>query len=140
MKSYRLPQAPKGIATDILNAHKSPPAAHAAVGATSASDYADPKNFKYPINANSKSERLKKIRAAIAYFSRNADKTYTPGQATSVARRIYNAAKGAGIEVSTDWLEKFGLKTKSARKLIAHNYTVSWPSPMGMTGRSAHAG
>ena len=112
MRLNKLPPKPTGKASDIPHAHKSPPAAHAAEGATKPSDYADPKNFKYPINAKTAAKKYKKVKAAISYFASNADATYTKDQQTSVARRIYNAAKEVGIDVSNDWLSRFGLASK----------------------------
>ena len=96
---------------DIPYAHKSPPAKHAAAGATQKSDYADPKNYKYPIN------NADKVRAAIAYFSRFASKTYSEDQAKSVAGRIFVAAKKFKIGVSRNWLAKYGLTKKSNRSV-----------------------
>lgn len=146
----KLPPGPgKGTLDEhsISNAHKSPPARHAAGGATKPSDYADPSNYKYPLVDKNPTATKKKVNAALKYFSREADKTYTKPQQKSVAKRILQAALKNGIEVSNDWRQKFGLpimKAKSRTATLPENKRQIGAIP-GMNrvahcmSRSAHA-
>lgn len=76
-------------------APKKPPKKYREGGATSKSDYADPENYKYPIDTEAH------VRSAISYFSKpaNADK-YSKSKQQSIWARIRSAAKKYKIEMS----------------------------------------
>jgi hypothetical protein len=76
---------------------KSPPKEYREEGATSRSDYADPKQYKYPLHSESN------VRAAVSYFSmpKNAGK-YSSDEQRAIWGRIKSAAKRYGIELSDD--------------------------------------
>jgi len=73
---------------------KKPPKKYREGGATKRSDYADPDNWKYPIDTEAH------VRAAISYFSKpaNANK-YSKSQQSAIWSRIKAAAKKYGIEI-----------------------------------------
>lgn len=74
-----------------------PPKEHRETGATKASDYADPENWKYPIH------RAENVRAAISYFSQPDNyRLYSQEQQRKMWRRMVAAAKKFEIEVSPD--------------------------------------
>jgi hypothetical protein len=76
-------------------APKSPPKGYP----TSKDDYADPTNFKYPL------ETEKHVRAALSYFSKKANRSkggYSPAEQKFMWGRILRAAKKYGIELSPD--------------------------------------
>ena len=80
---------------DILKiALDAPPKKYKETGATKRSDYADPDNYKYPIDTE------KHVRAAISYFSnpKNAGK-YSKAKQKSIWACIRRAAKKFGIEI-----------------------------------------
>lgn len=79
----------------IKYAHRTPPKEYREEGARSPKDYADPKNYKYPLHT------AENVRAAITYFSRPKNqKMYTPEERRAIWRRILRAAKRFGVEVS----------------------------------------
>jgi len=71
-----------------------PPKKYREGGATKRSDYADPENYKYPIDTKAH------VRAAISYFSnpKNAGK-YSKSKQKSIWSRIKRAAKKFKIEI-----------------------------------------
>jgi len=71
-----------------------PPKKYRETGAKSRSDYADPDNYKYPIDTE------KHVRAAISYFSnpKNAGK-YSVSKQKAIWGRIRRAAKRFKIEI-----------------------------------------
>ncbi len=73
---------------------KKPPKKYREGGATKRSDYADPENYKYPIDTEAH------VRAAISYFSKpaNAGK-YSTSKQKSIWSRIRSAAKKYKIEI-----------------------------------------
>jgi len=75
-------------------ASHTPPKAYKEGGATGRKDYADPANYKYPIDTE------KHVRAAISYFSqpKNAS-VYGQAEQKSIWARIRAAAKKFGIEM-----------------------------------------
>lgn len=77
----------------VEGGHKTPPKEYREGGAKKEKHYADPKNFKYPIDDEGH------VRAAISYFSKpkNAG-VYSPEQQKSIWSRIRKAAKKFGIE------------------------------------------
>jgi hypothetical protein len=86
-------------------APKSPPKGYP----SSRSQYADPKNYKYPLDTE------KHVRAALGYFSKPANRSkggYTPEEQKFMWRRIIRAAKKYDIELSPD-------VKKRAEKLLA---------------------
>lgn len=78
-----------------LAKEKSPPKKYREGGATSKSDYADPDNYKYPIDTEAH------VRAAISYFSKpaNANK-YSKSKQSAIWAKIRAAAKKYKIELS----------------------------------------
>lgn len=91
----------------IKGASRTPPKEYAEEGATSKKDYADSKNYKYPLHTE------KNVRAAMSYFAQPDNyKMYKPDERKTVAKRIMKAAKKYDIEVSDEWKKKFGLGTK----------------------------
>jgi len=74
---------------------KTPPKEYREGGATKGKHYADPKNYKYPIDTE------EHVRAAISYFSKpkNAG-VYSESEQKSIWSRIRSAAKKFGISVS----------------------------------------
>jgi hypothetical protein len=76
------------------NGPKKPPKKYRESGATSKSDYADPDNYKYPIDTEAH------VRAAISYFSKpaNANK-YPKAKQQSIWAKIRAAAKKYKIEI-----------------------------------------
>lgn len=74
-----------------------PPKEYREGGATSKKDYADPANYKYPIDSEIH------VRAAISYFSKpkNAG-VYSTDQQKAIWARIKRAAKKYGIELSEE--------------------------------------
>lgn len=76
---------------------KTPPKEFREEGATSRSDYADPKNYKYPLHTEAN------VRAAISYFSqpKNAQ-VYPMTERKAVWARIKRAAKQYKIELSPE--------------------------------------
>jgi len=116
--SKTLPPGPREEETleehDIEHAKKSPPKEYRQEGAKSGKDYADPKNFKYPVHTAANA------RNALARLAQNKG-TYTPEQLKSVAERIASACKKFGIEVSKEWKEGMGIKEKEAKKSVAGN-------------------
>jgi len=88
------------------SSHK-PPKEYAEGGAKKASDYADPKNWKYPI------DNEKHVRAAISYFGQPDNYgQYSTSERKTMANRIIRAAKKHGIKVSDEWKKKFGIGSK----------------------------
>lgn len=86
-------------------AHKTPPKEYREEGATERSDYADSKNYKYPLHTEAN------VRAALSYFAKPKNHNmYSPEERKKIARKILSAARKYKIEVSDDWREKFGLK------------------------------
>lgn len=78
-------------------AKATPPAEYRRQGATTADDYADPKNFKYPIHDEAH------VRAALSYFSmpKNREK-YSPEERAAISSRIERRAKRFGIETEKE--------------------------------------
>ena len=76
-------------------ANRTPPKEYRQGGATGKKDYADPANFKYPIDTE------EHVRAAISYFSKpkNAG-AYSTAEQKSIWGRIKSAAKKFGITLS----------------------------------------
>ncbi len=74
---------------------ETPPKEYREEGATSRSDYADPKNYKYPLHTEAN------VRAAVSYFSqpKNAQAYPTP-ERKAVWARITRAAEKHKIELS----------------------------------------
>jgi hypothetical protein len=89
----------------IPHAHRTPPKEYAEEGAKDPEDYADPRNFKYPLHTP------ENVRNALARFS-NPDnrKGYTEDEQKTMWRRMVRAAKRFGIEVADDILEAAGYK------------------------------
>ena len=89
---------------------KQPPAKYVRQGAVKPEHYADPKNWKYPIFAKDPKECKKTINAAIHYLSvtKNASK-YSPQELKIMWRRIINAARKNGIEVSDKVARRAGM-------------------------------
>lgn len=84
--------------------HKTPPKEYREEGAEEKVDYADPKNYKYPLH------KEENVRAALSYFAKPKNHNmYSPEERKSIARRIVSAAGKYKIEVSDDWKKKFGL-------------------------------
>jgi hypothetical protein len=82
------------LAKDEKSAPKKPPKKYREGGATSKSDYADPENFKYPIDTEAH------VRAAISYFSKPANaKKYSKDKQKAIWSRIRGAAKKYKIEI-----------------------------------------
>jgi len=81
----------------VEGGHKTPPKEYREGGAKKEKQYADPKNFKYPIDDEGH------VRAAISYFSKpkNAG-VYSPEQQKSIWSRIRKAAKRFGIETGKE--------------------------------------
>ena len=107
-------------------------------GGTKRSQYADQENFKYPIF------EAEKVRAALSYFSQHGS-DYSPDKRKVVAKRIYDAAKKFGINVSEEWLKKFNLKkglgTMSAEKfeemMIQKGMAYGYSDPVEHKGDSS---
>lgn len=78
---------------------------HKDAGMTDPADFADPDNAKYPIKTK------QHTRSAMAYFARHNQK-YQPAKRMQIARRIVNAAKKHGLNVSDTWKEKVGYEKK----------------------------
>ncbi len=75
----------------IHHAKKSPPAGYP----TDKNQYADPNNFKYPLDS------AERVRSAISYFTREQHKSgYKPDEKKTMWKRILKAAEKFGIEVS----------------------------------------
>ena len=74
---------------------KKPPKKYREGGATKRSDYADPDNWKYPIDTEAH------VRAALSYFSKpaNANK-YPPAKRKTIWNRILAAARKYNIKIS----------------------------------------
>jgi hypothetical protein len=93
---------------------KTPPKEYREEGATERSDYADPKNYKYPLHTEHN------VRAAISYFSqpKNAN-VYSVSEQKKIWGRIKSAAKKHKIEVS----EQSGPPSveKSMEKSVTHD-------------------
>ena len=89
------PIVPTGQATQDTSERRLQPAREE--GATERSDYADPKNYKYPLHTESN------VRAAISYFSKpkNAG-MYPPEEQKRIWGRIKSAAKKHKIELSEE--------------------------------------
>jgi hypothetical protein len=92
---------------NVTNAHKTPPKGNP----QSAAQYADPANFKYPIDAGH-------IKAAVAYFNHSGAQQkggYSPGQWASIGGKIASAAnsligKGHSFKNGKIATEKEGVK------------------------------
>lgn len=86
---------------------KKPPKKYRESGATKRSDYADPDNYKYPIDTEAH------VRAALSYFSKpaNANK-YSKSEQSKIWARIRAAAKRYGISLS----EKAGPPSQEKKK------------------------
>jgi hypothetical protein len=82
------------LAKEKDSGHKTPPKKYREGGATKRSDYADPENYKYPIDTEAH------VRAAISYFSKpaNAGK-YSESKQKAIWARIRRAAKKYKIEI-----------------------------------------
>lgn len=98
----------------IKNLKRTPPKEYAEGGATEGKDYADRKNYKYPI------DNEKHVRAAISYFNKPKNyRMYSPSERASMMSRIRRAAKRFGISMSPEGkqLEK-SLVMKEAWSLV----------------------
>ncbi len=94
-----------GVPTKKESGHKSPPKGYP----TEAADYADPRNYKYPITR-------KFVRAAIGYFHKAIESgDYSEDELKTMARRIARRAKEYGIDLDpeSDVGEYAGLKKKT---------------------------
>lgn len=109
---------------------KTPPKEYREGGATKGKDYADPKNFKYPIDTESH------VRAAISYFSKpkNAG-VYSESQQASIWARIQKAAKKFGIAVS----EKSGPPSVEEDGMEKSLYNIGFADRMAGTPFEADA-
>ena len=73
--------------------HKSPPKDYP----KEKTDYADPKNYKYPLNSE------KRIRSAWSYINMPKNqKGYTPEEVARIKSRIKHAGKKYGIDFESD--------------------------------------
>lgn len=109
------------MAKSVKNIHETPPKKYKEEGASEHSDYADSKNYKYPINNE------KHVRAAISYFGKPKNHNeYSKEEREKIARKIIHAANKHGIEVSDEWKNKF-IKNNVLKSIIknatAQGYT-----------------
>jgi len=78
---------------EALITHKSPPKDYP----KEKTEYADPKNYKYPINNESR------VRAAWSYINKpHNQKGYTPAEVAAIKSRIKKAGKKYGIDFESD--------------------------------------
>lgn len=78
----------------VKGGHKTPPKEYREGGATRKKQYADPANYKYPIDTEVH------VRAAISYFSKPKNAAvYSPAQQKAIWGRIRAAAKRMGISL-----------------------------------------
>lgn len=106
-----LPPGPKKGQTltnrRIKGASYKPPKEYREGGATKASQFADSKNWKYPL------DNEKHVRAALGYFGKPENYSqYFISERKTMANRIIRAAQKYGIEVSDEWKHKFGIGPK----------------------------
>ena len=81
------------VKSDVKDGNDSPPKGYP----KERSEYADPANYKYPVNNRART------RAAISYFSKPKNfREYTKDQQRAVWKRILAAAKKFGVSVSSD--------------------------------------
>lgn len=113
--------------TPKKSGHKSPPKDFP----TDKSQYADPKNFKYPIDTE------KRVRSALSYFS-NPDnrKEYTSEEQKFIWGRILRAAKKFGIKISKEVKSRAGevnvmTDVEKLKDVFAHLQTIA--ESMGKT-------
>jgi len=79
-------------------------------GAKNKSDYADPKNYKYPIHTE------KNVRSALSYFSQSKNyNKYSPSERGSIWSTIKRAAKKYNIKLDPKNDPPWGKKSKTAK-------------------------